>query len=38
MVDSRTTIGTNLWVLGLVEVQRDTICVHVNTFLIKREC
>jgi hypothetical protein len=38
VVDSGTTIGTDLQVADLVELQRESTGVDVNTFLVKREC
>jgi hypothetical protein len=38
LVDSKTTMGTNLQMLGLVEFHREKIGVGENIFLIKREC
>jgi len=38
MVDSKTAVGTDLSVEGLVELQRESIGVNLNTFLVKREC
>jgi hypothetical protein len=38
VVDSRTATSTDLQVAGLVELQRESTGVGVNTFLVKREC
>jgi hypothetical protein len=38
VIDSRTTTSTNLQVVDLVELQRGSIGVSVNIFLVKREC
>jgi hypothetical protein len=38
VVDSGTTTSTYLQIAGLVELQRESTGVNVNTFLVKREC
>jgi hypothetical protein len=38
MVDLGLTIGTHLQGADLVELERESSGVDVNTFLVKREC
>jgi hypothetical protein len=38
MVDSKTATGSDLQMVGLVELQREKTSVGENTFLVKREC
>ena len=38
MVDFGTTTGIYFYVIGLLQLHRESIGVDVNTFLIRRDC
>jgi hypothetical protein len=38
VIDSKTTVGSDLQMVGLVEIQREKTGIGENTFLVKREC